>query len=139
MIDLNRLYSERFLLKTYDEQIFSRPEFKTGLLNPYLFIVDKEASTTATHYTLSSIEDIGYDIHIITSYQKVLFYLIDVKYAYHDMYINGIVIRNKKNTPLPEIGQDVSIKYNMDHFLVISNKSGSCTVFGKNMTTDPKT
>ena len=139
MLQLDKLFNQRTQFNEYREQLFVKPKFDTGLRNPFLFIVDKRATLTVSNFTVSLIEDRGYDIHVISTDQQVLFYLIDVKYPHVLLVSNGIVIRSKEKNPLPEISDGIKVRYNMDYFQVLSNKSETCTVFGRNITTDPKT
>lgn len=141
MISIEAIFNSRQHLLRYRESFFySGPElntFTTGLQRPVLFIANKEALKTASFFSVHTISDIDYDIYIVSNSSVVLFYLINIKTAMYGVFANGIILRRRK--PSESDKEGVKTKYTLEHFHVVSNKLGTCTIFGNNITADPTT
>lgn len=140
MISIEAIFNSKPTLLQYRENFFysgSDIRFPTGLQRPVFFLADKEALKTATFFSVHTIEDLDYDIYVVSSSSVVLFYLINIKVAMYRVYPNGCMLRRRK--PHESDREGVKVKYTLEHFYVISNQIGTCTIFARDITADPTT
>jgi hypothetical protein len=140
VINIEGIFNSKGLLSRYRENFFYDSgdiSFNTGLIKPVLFIADKEAAINAPYYGMHQIEDIDYDIYVISCNTTVLLYLINIKVPLYKLLPNGIIIRRRPPKETDKIG--VKVKYSLEHFQVISNQLATCSIFATDITADPTT
>lgn len=140
MISIEQIFNSKEKLLRYRESYFYPTElltFSTGLLRPVLFVANKQALEQASFFSIHKIEDTDYDVHVVSGQATILFYLIDIKVAASKVVPNGILLRRR---PPSESDKDgVKVKYTLEHFFIISNRLGTCTMFARDVTADPTT
>ena len=141
-MDLKALFDAKDKLKAYRPQTFQvlQPnQLDIGMARPVIFVADQSNVLAADYFSLNSITDIAYDIHMVTYESFVLMYLIDVKTKYYNVMKNGMVIRTRKHwdPATDQVGIDTS--YTFDDFKVIANRNKSSSVFCKNISAIPTT
>lgn len=148
MLDLNEIFSKKQVFdritpsgkKMYREHQFyhaSSLGIKTGLTKPVFYIADRKAVVNASHFSMVNIPDTDYDIYVLSCDSAMLLYFIDIKGPLFKVVPNGIIVRRRPPQETDKVG--VAVRYTLEHFLVISNKLSTCSIFTRNITSDPTT
>ncbi len=138
MIDVKEIFGSKHVIEGYREKFFHNElKFKTGLQRPVLFLADLNALKQASYFSVHKIEDIDYDIYVFSYSSTVLFYFINIKAPFYSVMMNGIIIRRRPPNETDKLG--VKVKYAIEHFQVISNQLATCTIFARDISTDPTT